>query len=94
MLSSITSFQEFDQRLAKAMTGMDALIAKYPGDPALESIKKQLEALHSWTRDGKKPAQADKDKLNFGLLASRNVDELDADLARDLYALASYVAYW
>ncbi|UQA62012.1 immunity protein Tsi6 family protein [Polyangium aurulentum] len=94
MPSTISSFAEFDRRLGDAMKGIDALAAQYPEERAIQSIKLQLEALHGWTRGGRKPEQVEKDRLNFGLLASRFVDEIDSKLAGELYQLASYVIYW
>jgi len=94
MPSSIASFPEFDRRLAAARLGIEALVARMPEESALESIKRQLEALHAWTRDERAPAQDEKDQLNFGLLASRYLSDLDDALAAELYELASFVIYW
>lgn len=94
MPSSIASFSEFDRRLAAARLSIDALAAQLPDESELESIKRQLEALHAWTRGGLSPTQDEKDQLNFGLLASRYVSDLDDALAGELYELASYVIYW
>lgn len=94
MASSIDSFSDFDRRLAAARLGIEALAARMPGEQELESIKRQLEALHAWTREGRAPAQGEKDRLNFGLLASRYLSDLDDALAAELYELASLVIYW
>jgi hypothetical protein len=94
MPSSIASFSEFDHRLAAARMGIETLALQMPDDPELQSIKQQLKCLHAWTRGGRKPLQEEKDQLNFGLLASRFVSDLDDALAGELYELASYVIYW
>ena len=94
MTSRLKSYAEFDEALGDARSRLDRLSGEHPEERPLESIKKQLEALHSWTRDGKKPAQTQKDSLNFGLLASRHVDDLDFDLSNQLHELQSWVVYW
>jgi hypothetical protein len=51
-----------------------------------------LKALHGWTRGGRCPSQDEKDRLNFGLIASRALDTYP--VADSLYELASFVIYW
>lgn len=63
-----------------------------PDDRIITSIRLQLEALHGWTRGGRCPSQDEKDRLNFGLLASRELDTYP--VAPKLYELASFVIYW
>jgi hypothetical protein len=94
MPSSIASFAEFDRRLDAARKAMDALVAQNPGERELASIKAQLDALHGYTRGGRRPSQDEKDRLNFGQLASRYLDDIDGALAGELYELASHVIYW
>ena len=92
MPSSLKSFEEFDRLLAAARAQMDTMSVAEPGDGAIASVKRQLDTLHGWTRGGRIPSQAEKDQLNFGAIASR---ELDAyDVAGSLYELASFVIYW
>src|SRR4249919_16748 len=92
MPSSLTSFEEFDQLLAAARTEVDAMLAVEPDDGAINSVKRQLDALHGWTRDGRCPSQAEKDQLNFGSIASRVLDNYP--VAGKLYELSSFVIYW
>ncbi|HYF49126.1 MAG TPA: immunity protein Tsi6 family protein [Planctomycetota bacterium] len=94
MSDKISSHVEFAQRLDQALARMDQVVTEIPGDQALESVRLQLQGLKQWTRNGRKPEQAEKDRLNFGLLASRYIHEFDSELAGELYALASYVTYW
>jgi hypothetical protein len=63
-----------------------------PADGAIDSVYRQLEALHAWTRDGRCPSQPEKDRLNFGLIASRELDTYP--VADKLYELASFVIHW
>ena len=89
----ITSYDEFERRLKGAIVIIDELASEVP-EGATISIQKQLHALEEWTVGGAKPTQDQKDSLNFGLLASRYVDDIDQSLAQELYSLASYVTYW
>jgi hypothetical protein len=92
MPSTLKSFEEFDQLLAVARSELAAMFATEPDDGAITSVKRQLDALHDWTRGGRCPSQAEKDQLNFGLIASRALDTYP--VADKLYELASFVIYW
>ena len=92
MPGSLKSFDEFDRLLAVARTELDAMSLAETGDGAIASVKRQLEALHVWTRGGRCPDQIEKDSLNFGLIASRELDSYP--VAKTLYQLASFVIYW
>ena len=93
MPSSIKSTTEFRTRLIDAMQRVDELFAKDP-DPMIGSIQRQLRHVEQWTREGERPRQDQLDLLNFGLMASRAVDDTDRRLAVDLYELKSYLIYW
>ena len=92
MPSSLNTFEEFDQLLATTRIEVDAMHLAEPGDGAISSVKRQLETLHGWTRDGRCPSQAEKDQLNFGQIASRVLDTYP--VAGSLFELASFVIYW
>ncbi|MBI3288955.1 MAG: hypothetical protein HYZ74_05505 [Elusimicrobia bacterium] len=92
MPSSLKSFEEFDRLLAAARAELAAMAAAEPDDGAIASVKRQLDAVHGWTRGGRCPSQDEKDQLNFGLIASRELDTYP--VANSLYELASFVIYW
>jgi hypothetical protein len=92
MPSSLKTFEEFDGLLARARTAVDSMQLAEPEDGAIGSVKRQLDVLHSWTREGRCPSQSEKDQLNFGQIASRELDSYP--VAQALYELASYVIYW
>ena len=92
MPSSLKSVAEFDALLAKARSEIDELCNADPTDGALSAVQHQLQVLHEWTRDGRRPEQSEKDQLNFGHIASRDLDFYP--VARDLYSLSSFVIYW
>ena len=92
MRYALKTFDHFDQLLSATRAEVDALLTMEPDDGALDSVKRQLDALHGWTRGGRCPSQDEKDQLNFGQIASRALDTYS--VAPALYALASFVIYW
>ena len=92
MPSSLKSFEEFDQLLAGARAELERMSTAEPDDGAIASVRRQLDALHGWTRGGRCPSQDEKDQLNFGQIASRALETYP--VAGDLYELASFVIYW
>ena len=86
------TFEEFDALLAQARAEVETMHVAEPEDRAIKSVHLQLAALHEWTRGGRCPAQEEKDRLNFGLIASRELDTYP--VASKLYALASHVIWW
>ena len=86
------TFEEFDAELQRARGELVTIAAELPGDRAVESIRLQLEALHELTRGGRCPSQGEKDRFNFGAIASRELDTYP--IAETLYELASYVTWW
>ncbi len=91
-MPSLATFADFDALLATARAEVAAMHTGEPDDDAIESVRRQLDALHAWTPGGRCPDQAGKDRLNFGMIASRELDTYP--VAGSLYALASFVTYW
>jgi hypothetical protein len=94
MPSTIKTNVEYYLHLRDAIDDMKKVVAKYPGDNSLLSILKQLEAAEQWTRGGQPPTLDQKGRLNFGLLASKYLDDTDQELAQRIYDIASYITYW
>jgi hypothetical protein len=92
MSRELRSFDDFDRVLASARAEVANMAAQAPDDGAIDSVRRQLESLHGWTRGGRCPDQGEKDTLNFGMIVSRELS--DFDIAQDLYALASFVTWW
>ena len=86
------TFAEFDRALDEAIEEIGILYGRDPLDGAVDSIRAQLDALRGWTRGGREPSQDQKDRLNFGLIASRELS--DEPVAEKLYGLASFVIWW
>jgi hypothetical protein len=94
IMSGISTFTEFDAALARARAGINRLNLENPGDAFLQSISRQLAFVYDWTRGAKRPSDDQIKKLSFGVMASRNVDEIDPELASELYRLANYLEDW
>ncbi len=88
------SFSQFNSLLEEAISRMDQIVQKYPDDPMLQSIKRQVRYVHEWTRNGRRPSKDQVRKLSFGVMASRAVDDIDRHLAQTLYSLANYLDRW
>lgn len=93
MPSIIATPAELEARLDAAIAGVRAAVARRPGFAPLVEIAAQLDRLREAVRGGRRPPQALRDALDFGALASRHVHAAEPDLARDLYEIASWVAY-
>ena len=93
MSPPMVTSDELDTRLCRALVEMDRVVKARPGERELLSIKLQLEALFQWTRGGAKLTLQQKGELDFGLLASRYLDDIEPDLARELCEIASYVTH-
>ncbi len=92
----INSRADFDVCLQKALREGKAFLVQRPGDPAIEPIVQQLEAVATWSANGGKPTKDQRSSIDIGVRASR---ELEADPEtyswnQDLYALDSYIEDW
>jgi hypothetical protein len=92
--SDIGSASELVQQLDKAIEDTRRIATQYSGDRALQSIVLQLEAAKKWTSGGHPPTLEQKGRLNFGLLASKYLDEIDSDVAQRLYNIAEFITHW
>lgn len=91
-MPDLRTFEDFDRLLATARMHVGRMAAESPDDGAIESVRRQLAALHEGTRGGRCPVQGEKDTLNFGLTARRELG--DYAVASDLYAPSSFVIWW
>jgi hypothetical protein len=94
MPSSLKNFAEFRSELDHALLTTADVAGKYRDDPAIAAILGQMRQLKLWTENGRPPTQSQKDTLNFGALASRNLDDIDDALVQSICEVASYVIYW
>ena len=79
---------------SNALLTTDDVAGKYPDDPAIAAILGEMRQLKLWTENGQPPTPTQRDTLNFGALASRNLDDIDDALVQSICEVASYVIYW
>ena len=92
MPGTLSTCADFDRLLQEARAEVARMAAAEPDFNAIAVVRTQLDVLHAITRDGRAPAQGEKDHFNFGLIASREF--ADYPVAQSLYALASFVIWW
>jgi hypothetical protein len=92
MPSSLKTYADFDALLANTRLEVVAMAVTEPYDDVIRSVRRQLDALFDWTRDGRCPTAREKDQLNFGVIASHTLDMYP--VAGSLNALASFLMYW
>jgi hypothetical protein len=93
MDKKIETFTEFRSRLVEATKRLETLMKRDP-DPSYASILKQIQQVAEWTSKGFRPRDEDLTRLSFGMLASRNLDDTDQPLARELYMIADTLSHW
>ena len=84
MSSSLINFTEFKVELDQAILTTVDVTGKYPDDPAIAAILGKIRQLKHWTERGQTATPAQKDTLNFGALARRNLDDIDDASHRSL----------
>lgn len=87
-MPDIATTDELRRHIAQAQAGVSALAEREPENSWLTSIQRQLHYVDSAARDGSKRLDR-ADDLNFGLLASHYVDDVDPDLAAKLHAISA-----
>ncbi|PWC58588.1 hypothetical protein TSH7_24080 [Azospirillum sp. TSH7] len=86
-MPDIATTDELCRRIAQAQAGVAALARREPENSWLTSIQRQLDYVGGAARDGAKRLDR-ADELNFGLLASHYVDDVDPALATELHAIS------
>lgn len=85
-MSEITTLSELRARIAKASAGVADLARREPDSNWLFSILRQLEYVDGEAAAGRDRLDRGAD-LNFGLLASHYVDDVNPALAAELHAI-------
>lgn len=87
-MPDIATTDELRRRIAQAQAGVAVLARREPENSWLTSIQRQLDYVDAAARDGE--MRLDRaDDLNFGLLASHYVDDVDPALAAELHAISA-----
>jgi hypothetical protein len=92
----INSRADFQSVLDKAITDGKALLAKRPGDETIDVIVRQLEAVKIWSANGRTPIKEERETIDMGVRASRELEGDDDAYAwtRAIYALDAYIEDW
>lgn len=87
-MPDIATADELRRRIAQAQAGVAALARREPENSWLASIQRQLDYVDGAARDGAERLDR-AEELNFGLLASHYVDDVDPALAAELHAISA-----
>jgi len=93
-MKPVSTIIDFETTLPTAIERMGELIRRFPGDPMLESIQRQLNCVVVWTQGRRRPSDEQIEKLSFGIMASRAVQELDEECADILHELSYFLHNW
>lgn len=90
----IESKEEFRRVLAEAIALLQHLARASPDFPPYENIARQLNAMSEWTNGDRVPAVQERESIDIGLVASRELDAYPDpqihDLCDRLYALDAF----
>jgi hypothetical protein len=91
----IETIEEYEEQLRRAVPDMKKVVDRYPTDRAPQEILAPcLSGSENGRAMGSLPRLEQKAELNFGLIASKYLDDTDQDLAQRLHAIASFLLYW
>lgn len=86
---AVETLQQAEETRRACLARMRELDAEYPGEPAFDSIIKQLDYLAAFLPTGAPIPRVD--DLTFGFLATRHVREFDDKVTRPLAELSQFV---
>jgi hypothetical protein len=90
----IDSLRDFRKILVETIRLVQRLEAESPGFPVYENIIRQLEAMSKWTEDDRMPTLEERNSIDVGLVAVRELeadpDPQVQDLCNRLYQLNSF----
>lgn len=91
----ITSRKEFDRVLAEALRIAQHLWSETPEFGPYISISNQLEAISKWTCHGRVPTATERESLNLGLIAVRELENNSEPTVQDfcnrIYEICDYL---
>lgn len=85
---------EFLPVLDDALARIDDIVSTDPTWGISQGVKVQLEFMRQAIADGRVPTADEKERINVGVLAMRNIDDFDPLLARWLSALDGAFRRW
>src|SRR5438105_14637985 len=95
---AIDSRADFFRDLSRAREMTARFLVATPNDWALDRISRELEAIEQWTANGRTPEATERERVDIGVVALRELAESNLDGADDycqlLYGLDAYVTDW
>lgn len=90
----IESRDDFQRVLLETLKLAHSLAARVPDFPLFSRIASELEAMATWTQDGRIPTAAERESIDVGLLAAREFESSSnrevGNLRDRLYALNAH----
>jgi len=80
--------QAFRDDVSAAKEGVEMLLKAHRDDQMLASIAAQLDFVLTWSETGADLNHPQLGDLNFGLMASHSVEDLDAELSMHLHLIS------
>lgn len=93
----IDSRVDYHRVLREAADIARRILALGPGDRTMQRIDKELEAMRRWTEGGRDPSASERNTIDVGLIAVRELAEATGDaakLADKLSFLNNYFEDW
>ncbi|HEY6878169.1 MAG TPA: immunity protein Tsi6 family protein [Polyangiales bacterium] len=75
MYGQLNSRADFQRVLGEAIDFADQRDVAYPGDPALQVIKAQLEKMREWTENDRVPTDVERGRITVGMVAAREMSD-------------------
>ena len=89
----IKSRGEFEAELREAIYQCDKRLQQAPSWEPMKVVRRQLEAMRSWTEKMRTPTEEERKKINIGVIALRNFDD-DTELSDLCHELNYFFQEW
>lgn len=90
---SIKTRGEFEAELREAIYQADKRLQQSPNWEPMKVVRRQLEAMKTWTAGMRTPTEEERKKINIGVIALRNFDD-DAEIADLCHKLNYFFQEW
>lgn len=91
LVPEIVDANDLKTRLAQTINDVRKMSNQFPDRSWLVSIQKQLEFVQTHIESGKPISDSDKQRLNFGLLASKEMSGENDRLEDEIHAISNYL---
>jgi hypothetical protein len=93
IVPEIRSQAEFIERLSEARQAVAGYAEQFPNEIMIRSIMIQLDFVRSSVDRSNQLSDTDKERLNFGTMASRVFSDLDERLEDELHELSYFIRH-